>query len=140
MRLHSAAHVVFFCFQARFDPNCTASSGRVDKEKERSDYLFTKELTLDVLKMVEGYANDTLARGLDVKIWFEDVEAREVDPWTGVTAPVGAGLRRKWRIEGFPEMECGGTHVKNTSEVGRIVLKKGKNPRRGTKRIEVHLA
>jgi len=97
-------------------------------------------LTLDVLKMVEGYANETLARGLDVKIWFEDVEAREVNPWTRVTAPVRAGLRRKWRIEGFPEMECGGTHVKNTSEVGRIVLKKGKNPRRGTKRIEVHLA
>jgi len=140
MRLHSAAHVVFFCFQTKFDPDCTASSGRVDEEKERSDYLFTKELTPDVLKMIEDYANETIARGLDVKIWFEDVEVREVNPWTGVAAPVGAGLRRKWKIEGFPEMECGGTHVKNTSEIGRIVLKKGKNPGRGRKRIEVYLA
>lgn len=139
MRLHSAAHVVFFCFQVKFDLNCTASSGRVDEEKERSDYLFTKELTPEVLKTIEDYANETIARGLDVKIWFEDVQAREVNPWTGVTAPV-AGLRRKWKIEGFLEMECGGTHVKNTSEIGRIVLKKGKNPGRGRKRIEVYLA
>jgi Ser-tRNA(Ala) deacylase AlaX len=140
MRLHSAAHVVFFCFRAKFDPDCTASSGRVDDEKERSDYLFAKELLPDVLKTIEDCANETIARGLDVKIWFEDAEAREVNPWTGAAAHVEAGLRRKWRIESFPEMECGGTHVKNTSEIGRIILKKGKNPGRGRKRIEVYLA
>ncbi len=140
MRLHSAAHVVFFCFRTKFDPDCTASSGRVDEEKERSDYLFTKELTPEILKTIEDCANETIARGLDVKIWFEDAEAREVNPWTGATAPIESGLRRKWKIEGFPEMECGGTHVKNTSEIGRIVLKKGKNPGRGRKRIEVYLA
>ena len=140
MRLHSAAHVVFFCFQAKFDPDCTASSGRVDEDKERSDYLFTKELTSDVLKTIEDYANETIARSLDVKIWFEDVEAREANPWTGAAVSVEAGLRRKWKIEGFPEMECGGTHINNTSEIRRIVLKKGKNPGRGRKRIEVYLA
>jgi len=140
MRLHSASHVVFFCFQAKFDPDCTASSGRVDEEKDRSDYLFTKELTPEVLKTIEDYANETIARGINVKIWFEDVEAREVNPWTGTVAPTGAGVRRKWKIEGFPEMECGGTHVNNTSEIGKIVLKKGKSPGRGRKRTEVYLA
>jgi len=140
MRLHSAAHVVFFCFREKFDPECTASSGKVDDEKERSDYLFAKELTPEVLKTVEDYANEIIVKGLGVKIWFEDAEAREVNPWTGAAAPVEAGLRRKWKIEGFPEMECGGTHVNDTSEIGRIVLKRGKNPGRGRKRIEVYLA
>ena len=140
MRLHSAAHIVFFSFKAKFDPDCTASSGRVDEWKERSDYLFTRELTPDVLKTVEDYANEVAAKGLEVKIWFQDVEAREVNPSTGAAAPVGAGLRRKWKIEGFPEMECGGTHVKNTSEIGRVVLKKAKNPGHGRRRVEIHLA
>ncbi len=140
MRLHSAAHVVFFCFREKFDPECTASSGKVDDEKERSDYLFAKELTPEVLKTVEDYANEIIAKGLGVKIWFEDTEAREVNPWTGATARVEAGLRRKWKMEGFPEMECGGTHVNNTSEIGRIILKRGKNPGRGRKRVEVYLA
>jgi Ser-tRNA(Ala) deacylase AlaX len=139
MRLHGAAHVVFFCFRAKFDQDCTASSGRIDEQKERSDYLFSKELTPDVLKIVEDYANEVMARGLEVKIWFEDAEGREVNPWTGATARVETGLRRKWKIEGFPEMECGGTHVNNTSEIGRTILKKGKSPGRGRKRIEVYL-
>lgn len=139
MRLHTAAHIVFFCFRIVFDQNCTASSGRVNDEKERGDYLFTKELTPESLGLVEAHANDVISKGLDVKIWFEDTEARETNPWTGAVAPITSGLRRKWRIEGFPEMECGGTHVHKTSEIGRIVLKKAKNPGGGRRRIEIRL-
>ncbi len=140
MRLHTAAHIGFFCFRASFDNDCTASSGRVDDEKERSDYLFTKEFTPEVLKMVEDHANEIISKGLDVKIWFEDTEARETNPWTGAASSITSGLRRKWKIEGFPEMECGGTHVRNTSEIGKISLKKGKNPGGGRRRIEIRLS
>jgi alanyl-tRNA synthetase len=139
MRLHSAAHVVFFCFRDVFDENCTASSGRVDEEKERSDYLFTKELTPESLKSVENRANEVISKGLDVKVWFEDTEAREVNPWTGAVAPITSSLRRKWRIQEFPEMECGGTHVRNTSEIGTVTLKKAKNPGGGRRRVEIRL-
>ena len=139
MRLHTAAHIVFFCFRDFFDKNCTASSGRVNEEKERSDYLFTKELNLEDLKIVENRANEVISKGLDVKIWFEDTETREVNPWTGAVAPITSGLRRKWRIEGFPEMECGGTHVRKISEIGNIALKKAKNPGGGRRRIETRL-
>ncbi len=140
MRLHTAAHIVFFCFREVFDENCTASSGRVDEEKERSDYLFTRELTPEILGMVENRANEGIKKCLDVNIWFEDAEARKVNPWTGAVAPITSGLRRKWKIEGFPEMECGGTHVRNTSEIGSITLKKAKNPGGGRRRIEMRLA
>jgi Ser-tRNA(Ala) deacylase AlaX len=37
-------------------------------------------------------------------------------------------------------MECGGTHVRNTSEIGKISLKKGKNPGGGRRRIEIRLS
>ncbi len=140
MRLHTSAHIVFFCFREYFDHDCTASSGRVDQEKERSDYLFTKELTPETLIMIEDRVNETISKGLDVSIWFEDTEAREVNPWTGAVAPVTSGLRRKWKIDVFPEMECGGTHVRNTSEIGRITLKKAKNPGGGRRRIEIRLS
>jgi Ser-tRNA(Ala) deacylase AlaX len=139
MRLHTAAHVVFFCFREVFDQNATASSGRVSEEKERSDYVFTKELNPEDLKNVENRANEVISKDLNVQIWFEDTEARQVNPWTGAVVPITSGLRRKWRIEGFPVMECGGTHVRNTSEIGNITLKKAKNPGAGRRRIEIRL-
>lgn len=102
--------------------------------------MFTKELSPETLKMVEDRANEVISKGLDVSVWFEDTEAREVNPWTGAVAPVTSGLRRKWKIEGFPEMECGGTHIRNTSEIGGITLKKAKNPGGGRRRIEIRLS
>ncbi len=47
--------------------------------------------------------------------------------------------RRYWKIEGFAQVPCGGTHVKSTAEVGYVILKR---ERRGKslERIEIRLA
>ncbi|VVB66941.1 Alanyl-tRNA editing protein AlaX-M [Candidatus Norongarragalina meridionalis] len=139
MRLHTAAHVGFFALR-EFDNQCSASSGRVDEEKERSDYTFTKELTPEAITAAEARANEIISRNLDVEIWFEESEGAAFNPWTRAPGSgFPAGLRRKWRIEGFESMDCGGTHVKNTSEIGRVAMSKGKNPGGGKKRIEIRL-
>ena len=140
MRLHTAAHVGFFALR-EFDAGCTASSGRVDDEKERSDYTFMKELTPEALAAAEARTNEIISRNLGVRIWFEESEGAETNPWT--RAPGSgflAGLRRKWQIDGFEAMDCGGTHVRNTSEIGVVRMSKGKNPGGGKKRIEIRLA
>ena len=46
--------------------------------------------------------------------------------------------RRFWEIEGFSKVACGGTHVKKTSEVGYIALKRI-NVGGGKERIEIKL-
>jgi Ser-tRNA(Ala) deacylase AlaX len=43
-----------------------------------------------------------------------------------------------WEVEGLGKMPCGGTHPKNTSEVGKIKLKR-KNIGAGKERIEILL-
>ncbi|MFH0834888.1 MAG: alanyl-tRNA editing protein [Candidatus Micrarchaeota archaeon] len=140
MRLHTAAHVGFFAMR-EFDSECTASSGRVDDEKERSDYTFTKELTPEAIASAEKRANEIISRNLGVEIWFEESEGASFNPWTRAPGSgFPAGLRRKWKIEGFEAMDCGGTHVRNTSEIGAVRMSKGKNPGGGKKRIEIRLA
>ncbi|WP_376778701.1 alanine-tRNA synthetase second additional domain-containing protein, partial [Chryseobacterium taichungense] len=47
--------------------------------------------------------------------------------------------RRYWKIEGFGQVACGGTHIKKTGELGSLRLKRsgqGKNK----ERIEIYLA
>lgn len=46
--------------------------------------------------------------------------------------------QRFWKIEGFAEVPCGGTHVKSTGEVGYVTLRR-KNIGGGKERIEIRL-
>jgi misacylated tRNA(Ala) deacylase len=56
-----------------------------------------------------------------------------------VRPPRGKGRIRLLEIDGVDLQPCGGTHLKSTSEVGRVrigkVEKKGKNNRR----VNIHL-
>lgn len=124
MRLHSAAHVVYYVMRQVFGEKCKpASSGLVDDKKDRSDYLFDEKLNKEKLGQVEKRANEVIADEYDVMIW---VDEKNPD-------------HKYWKIEPFEAMSCGGTHVKNTREIGRILVKRGNKPGSGKERIEVSL-
>lgn len=121
MRLHSGAHIVYFLMQEVFGEDCKpASSGLLDEEKERSDYLFEEKLDEEKLKLVEEIANQIIKKGYEIKTWSENG-------------------KRYWKMELFPAMKCGGTHVKDSSEIGEIKVEKGKKPGKGKERIEISL-
>lgn len=46
--------------------------------------------------------------------------------------------RRFWKIDGFAEVPCGGTHVRSTGEVGFVQLKRS-HPGKSIERIEIKL-
>lgn len=46
--------------------------------------------------------------------------------------------RRFWKIDGFAQVPCGGTHVNSTAEVGFVTLKR-EHPGKGIERIEIRL-
>ena len=46
--------------------------------------------------------------------------------------------RRYWKIDGFAQVACGGTHVRSTGEVGHVTLKRD-HPGKGIERIEIRL-
>lgn len=119
MRLHSAAHIVFYVMQEVFGAH-PASSGLVDHEKDRNDYLFESRIDREKLKAVSENVNEVIARGYPVRVWQE-------------------GETRYWKIEPYPVMKCAGTHVHNTSEIGPVEVTRGKKPGRGRERIETIL-
>ena len=56
-----------------------------------------------------------------------------------VKPPSGQGRVRLLDIEGVDLQPCGGTHVKNTSEIGRVVITKIENKGRQNRRIIIGL-
>jgi Ser-tRNA(Ala) deacylase AlaX len=121
MRLHSAAHINYHFMKEVF-PSCDyASSGIVDEKKDRLDYLFDQPIDREKLKLVEQKTNEFIQQGKEIKTFTDE-----------------AG-RRHWDCE-MMHMFCCGTHVKNTKEIGRIVVVRGDKPGKGKERIEITLS
>ena len=123
MKLHSAAHLVYYTMQEVFGENCKpASSGLLDDKKDRTDYFFYESLDKQKLLIVEKKVNNLILTGLPIS-HEKNNEGRFI-----------------WKIQNFEEMECGGTHVKNTKEIGEVNVKRGSKPGKGRERIEITLA
>jgi alanyl-tRNA synthetase len=120
MRLHSAAHIMeHFLFERLGRLERVGS--RVDEAKDRADYSYEGRLPADELEKVEDEVNRFLLQGHAVEI-LSDSERPGI---------------RIWRC-GEIKMLCGGTHVGNTREIGRIKLRR-RNPGRGVERVETSL-
>ena len=118
MKIHSASHIMEHFFYKNFGALERLGSN-VDDNKDRSDYKADERLDPEKLKKTEDEINAFLAEGHDITIQVDDDGLRT---WT--CGPI--------------KDHCGGTHVRNTSEIGLINLKR-KNPGRGKERVETSL-
>ena len=119
MKIHSASHIMEHFFYKNFGALERLGSN-VDDKKDRSDYKADERLDPEKLKKTENEINAFLAEGHEITIEVDDDGTRI---WTCDTI----------------KDHCGGTHVRNTSEIGLITLKR-KNPGRGKERVETCLA
>lgn len=118
MKIHSASHVMEHIFYENFGVLERVGSN-VDDKKDRSDYKTDDRLDPELLMKTETQINSFLSESHEIQI--------EVDK---------EGIR-SW-ISGPYLDHCGGTHVRNTFEIGLIKLKR-KNPGRGKERVETSL-
>ncbi|NOH60678.1 alanyl-tRNA editing protein [Vibrio sp. RE88] len=120
MKLHFAAEVVLELFTQRC-PDIEKIGAHIGQDKSRIDFVWPESLS-PLLPEFENKAQALINKGQLIESEFED-EAKQ---------------RRFWRVKGFAQVACGGTHLKRTSEVGRIALKR-KNIGRGKERVEIRL-
>jgi Ser-tRNA(Ala) deacylase AlaX len=120
MRLHFAAELVLeLVYQNYNRPEKIGANITVDKA--RVDFYWTGSIA-ETFGLLESRIRELVDANLDIVSEFTD-EAQQ---------------RRRWRIDGFAEVACGGTHPKKTGEVGRVRLKRN-NIGGGKERIEIYL-
>ncbi|MBT3720154.1 alanyl-tRNA editing protein [archaeon] len=119
-KLHSAAHVFYYFFVDTLGRQKIIGSN-IAKEKARVDFIYNESLTEKLLEM-EKVVNEFLS------------ESHEI-----ITKPDENKPDLKWWNCEEWKMPCGGTHVKNTKEIGQIKLKR-KNIGSGKERIEIYLS
>ncbi|HHP0481607.1 alanyl-tRNA editing protein [Vibrio campbellii] len=120
MKLHFAAEVILEVVTHRF-PEMTKVGAHISADKSRIDFEW-HESVKPLLPELQQQAQSVIDSHADIISDFSDTSEQ----------------RRYWKVKGFAQVPCGGTHLKNTSEVGRIQLKR-KNIGKGKERIEISL-
>lgn len=130
MRMHTALHLLSVVFPF------PVTGGSVGEDKGRLDFDMP-DVPAD-LAGIEAQLNDMVAGNHAVtQEWITDAEMAanpDLIKTMNVKPPMGQGRVRLIRIGNVDLQPCGGTHVRNTSEIGRLALgkieKKGKQNRR----------
>lgn len=118
MRLHFAAELILELTYRRL-PEIEKIGAHIAEDKARLDFLWPEQISPYFPALLES-AQQLIQEDRPIISDFSDRE----------------GQQRFWRIEGFAQVSCGGTHLKRTAEVGELRLKR-KNIGGGKERIEI---
>ena len=141
MRHHSMLHVLGAVFYRHYHSLCTGNQTYM--ERARIDLTGITDLTAETLKEIVAEANKEIL--CNHKISTRIVPREEAEAISGsiktVVNLIPETVRniRLVKIGQIDEQACGGTHVKETREIGRIILEKSKNKGKGITRLELHL-
>jgi misacylated tRNA(Ala) deacylase len=135
MRLHTAAHILSAIMYR--DYNALITGGNVEPDYAYDDYsleVFDRKIFEDVI----AKANNVVKQELKVKIyWLKREEALKIPGVVKLAEkmPPEVEVLRIVEIPGVDIQADGGPHVKNTSEIGEIILVKAENKGKKRKRL-----
>lgn len=120
MRLHFAAELILEIVTQKF--GFEKVGAHIAETKSRIDFISPESITSKLPEILAAY-EEIITKNLPIEKGYSDV----------------ATQRRFWRIDGFAQVPCGGTHVDSTGEVGFVKLKR-EHPGKSIERIEIRLA
>ena len=135
MRMHTSMHLLGSLIPV------PVTGGKVGADKSRLDFNLGDQ-QLDKEWLTEQM-NVLIRAGHDVGL--EAITEAELDANPGlvrtmsVQPPRGVGDIRMVRVQGIDFQPCGGTHVKNTSEIGPVKISKIENKGRQNRRVHLLL-
>jgi misacylated tRNA(Ala) deacylase len=134
MRMHTAMHLLGSVLQYG------VTGGNISADKSRLDFdmedTVDKEAVADALEALVAEDHAVTCR------WISDEEL-DAQPdlvrTMSVQPPRGKGSIRLLEIEGVDLQPCGGTHLRTTSEVGKIRIGKVEKKGKRNRRVNIHL-
>ncbi|MGJ0299776.1 alanine--tRNA ligase [Aliarcobacter cryaerophilus] len=134
---HSATHLLQSSLKMVLGDSVSQAGSFNDANKLRFDFTYPKALTSEQINEVEDLVNSMIARSLKGQV--EELPL-EIAKKKGAIAMFGEKYGEVVRVVSFGEdvsVEfCGGTHVKNTADIGSFYIIKESGVSAGIRRIE----
>lgn len=135
-RNHSATHLLQKALRTVLGTHVEQAGSSVNEDRLRFDFTHFSAMTAEELKKVEDIVNEQISKGLDVIVKNMPIEEAKK---TGAQALFGekyGDIVRVVNMGGFSIEFCGGTHVKNTSEIMAFKIISETGVAAGVRRIE----
>jgi alanyl-tRNA synthetase len=133
---HSATHLLQSALKMVLGDGVSQAGSLNDDKRLRFDFTFAKAMTKEQIDEVQDLVNSMIAHSISSNINELPIdEARK----SGAIAMFGEKYGDIVRVVKFGDVSvefCGGTHVKNTSEIGSFYITKESGVSAGVRRIE----
>jgi alanyl-tRNA synthetase len=136
MANHTATHLLHWALRKTLGTHVKQSGSLVNPELLRFDFTHPKAMTEDELRAIEGMINEKIAEATDVvpKEMTKD-EAISAGAMALFGEKYGDKVRTLKIGDGYSFELCGGTHVRNTSQIGCFVIESEGGIAAGVRRI-----
>jgi alanyl-tRNA synthetase len=135
-RNHTATHLLQFALRSVLGEHVKQSGSLVERDRLRFDFSHFQGMNVEELAKVEDIVNEKILDTEDVKT---EVKSREDAIREGATALFEEKYGETVRVVSINEFSrelCGGTHVKNTGEIGSFAIIGEGSLASGIRRIE----
>ncbi|MDR1912223.1 MAG: alanine--tRNA ligase [Helicobacteraceae bacterium] len=135
-RHHSATHLLHAALNEILGQGASQAGSEVGAERLRFDFNYPKQVSKEQLEAIEARVNELIALSIESQTREMPIEKAKK---LGAKALFGEKYGGIVRVVSFGEASvefCGGTHVKNTSEIGLFAIVKESGVSAGVRRIE----
>ncbi|MBK5112479.1 MAG: alanyl-tRNA editing protein [Candidatus Heimdallarchaeota archaeon] len=140
MKYHTAIHVLSSYMKEHYNSECVGNN--ISIRNGRADFNLMSSLTEEDLTKIEKGINEIIAKNLPVQITFmprEDaikyLEEKGYQTDYIEMVPKSVKTFRVISVDDYDHASCAGTHVKNTSEIGKVKVVKRRSMGKGKERI-----
>jgi len=133
---HSATHLLHSALREILGSHVTQAGSLVESNRLRFDFSHPKAMTYDEIKRVEEWVNDKVERAIPASVEIMNIEDAKK---SGAMALFGEKYGDEVRVVSIGDCSielCGGTHVKNSAEIGLFVITKESGVSAGVRRVE----
>ena len=133
---HTATHLLQAALKKIVDPNISQAGSLVDSDRLRFDFNLNRAVTAEEIHQIELQINNWIAEAHDSVIEVLPIAQAKAK---GAIAMFGEKYGAEVRVMDIPNVSmelCGGTHVKNTSEIGLFKIITEAGVASGVRRIE----
>jgi alanyl-tRNA synthetase len=137
MKHHTGTHVLMGATRRVLGEHVWQAGAQKDVEKTRLDFSHFRRLTLEEIHEIERLANQAIAQNIPIETaWMLREEAERLYGFRLYQGGVVPGRKIRVVKSGDWEVEaCGGTHLKNTGELGFIKIVHTERIQDGVERI-----